>query len=149
MPAILVDTNILVYAYDRGEFIKQQQSIRILEFLQASGAGRLSVQCLAEFFRVTTKGTSPILSVQQAQEQTEELAHSWQVLNLTPQIVLEATRGVREHQFSYWDAQIWACARLNQIPLVLSEDFQDGASIEGVRFLNPFAPEFEIQKIVG
>ncbi len=149
MPATLVDTNILVYAYDRGEFIKQQQAIRVLEFLQASGAGRLSVQCLAEFFRVTTKGISPILPIQQAKEQTEALALSWQVLNVTPQIVLEATRGVRDHQFSYWDAQIWASARLNQIPLVLSEDFQDGANIEGVRFLNPFAPEFEIQKIIG
>jgi len=45
---------------------------------------------------------------------------------------------------SYWDAQIWASARLNQIPLILSEDFDAGAIIEGVRFVNPFAGDFEL-----
>ncbi|MBM3130676.1 MAG: PIN domain-containing protein [Chloroflexi bacterium] len=74
---------------------------------------------------------------------------AWTVFDMTAAIVLEATRGVRDHQFSFWDAQIWASARMNQIPLVLSEDFQDGANIEGVRFRNPFAPEFDIQKVVG
>lgn len=34
-------------------------------------------------------------------------------------------------------------ARLNQIPLVLSEDFQDGLALDGVRFVNPFARSFE------
>ena len=29
-------------------------------------------------------------------------------------IVLEALRGVRDHQISYYDAQIWASARLNR-----------------------------------
>jgi len=31
-----------------------------------------------------------------------------------------------------------ATAKLNQIPRVLSEDFQHGRRIEGVEFLNPF-----------
>jgi predicted nucleic acid-binding protein len=31
-----------------------------------------------------------------------------------------------------------ATAKLNQIPRVLSEDFQRGRRIEGVKFLNPF-----------
>jgi predicted nucleic acid-binding protein len=38
----------------------------------------------------------------------------------------------------YWDAQVWATAKLNQIPRVLSEDFQHQGRIEGVEFLNPF-----------
>jgi predicted nucleic acid-binding protein len=58
--------------------------------------------------------------------------------------VLEAVRGVRDHQLAYWDAQIWATARLNQVPLVLSEDFSNGAVIEGVRFVNPFASDFDL-----
>jgi len=37
-----------------------------------------------------------------------------------------------------WDAQIWAAARLNQIPVVVSEDFNSGSMTEGVRFVNPF-----------
>lgn len=33
------------------------------------------------------------------------------VFDLTLLIILEAGRGVRDHQLSYYDAQIWAIAR--------------------------------------
>ena len=75
-------------------------------------------------------------------QQTQRLAHAWPVFPLTPFIVLEATRGVRDHQLAYWDAQIWAAARLNQIPVIFSEDFNAGSVLEGVRFVNPFADDF-------
>lgn len=149
MAAVLIDSNILVDAHDRGEFAKQQQAIQLLEQLQAVGAGRLSVQSLAEFFSAVTKSAQPILNIGQAEKQAEELAHSWQVFDLTPQIVLEAIRGVRDHQFSYWNAQIWATARLNQIPLVLSEDFSDGTIVEGVRFVNPFTSTFSLHTVIA
>jgi predicted nucleic acid-binding protein len=42
------------------------------------------------------------------------------------------------YQFSYWDAQIWAAARLNQVPVVLTEDLPGQQYIEGVRYKNPF-----------
>ena len=55
MAAVLVDTNILVYAHDRGEPAKQQQAIQLLDTLEATGEGRLTAQVLGEFFRATTK----------------------------------------------------------------------------------------------
>ena len=69
----------------------------------------------------------------------------WPVYDLTSMIVFEAGRGVRDHQFSYYDAQIWATARLNQVPIIFSEDFGVGSTIEGVRFINPFSPDFVIE----
>ncbi|MDP3186532.1 MAG: hypothetical protein Q8M58_14840 [Anaerolineales bacterium] len=38
-----------------------------------------------------------------------------------------------------------AAAWLNQIPIVFSEDFQDGQVLEGVRFVNPFAGTFDAE----
>ncbi len=38
-----------------------------------------------------------------------------------------------------------AAARLNQIPIVFSEDFQDGQTLEDVRFVNPFAGMFDVE----
>jgi predicted nucleic acid-binding protein len=64
-------------------------------------------------------------------------------------LVLEATRGVQDHLLPYWDAQIWATARLNQIPIVFSEDFNAGAVLGGVRFVNPFAGGFQIEEWVA
>jgi predicted nucleic acid-binding protein len=86
------------------------------------------------------------LTISEASSQVDRLARVWPVVDVTSQIVLEATRGVRAYQFSFWDAQIWAAARLNQIPVVFSEDFSDGSVLEGVRFVNPFAEDFQIEK---
>jgi predicted nucleic acid-binding protein len=70
---------------------------------------------------------------------------AWPILSIAPLVALEAARGVRDHRLPYWDAQLWATARLNQIPTVLTED-RDLAerSIEGVRFVNPFSPSFTL-----
>jgi predicted nucleic acid-binding protein len=54
------------------------------------------------------------------------------------------TNHPNSHGFSYWDAQLWACARLHHTRLVLSEDFTDGQVIEGVRFVDPFRPAFDV-----
>jgi hypothetical protein len=59
------------------------------------------------------------------------------VLVLTGPVVLEALRGVGEHMLSYQDAQIWAIARLGPVGVILSEDFNPGAVLDGVSFTNP------------
>jgi predicted nucleic acid-binding protein len=55
-------------------------------------------------------------------------------------------RGVRDYRMSYYDAQIWAAAKLSQASAVLSEDFTAGQVIEGIRFVNPFVAGFEVSK---
>jgi predicted nucleic acid-binding protein len=59
--------------------------------------------------------------------------------------VLEALRGVRHYKIQFWDAQIWAAARLNQIPTLFSQDFNPGAVLEGVEFVNPYSGTFRLQ----
>jgi predicted nucleic acid-binding protein len=88
---------------------------------------------------------SPKLTPSQALQQIDLFIRIWPVYDLTSMIVLEAGRGVRDHQFSYYDAQIWATARLNQVPIILSEDFSAGSIIEGVRFVDPFSPGFAME----
>ncbi len=141
---ILVDTNILLYAYDRGESTKQPLALTILNHLVAHDLGALTPQVLAEFFVNATKKLQPPLTIEEAHGRIQNYLLSWEILDTTGAIVLEAVRGVRTYQMTYWDAQIWASARLNQIPFVLSEDFGDGVVIEGVRFVNPFTPRFDI-----
>ena len=145
MPSVLIDTNVLVYLYDHTQPLKQDRAREVLDRLELSGSGRLSVQCLAEFFSVATRKLSPKLTPAQALQQINLFTRLWPVYDLTTMIVLEAGRGVRDHQFSYYDAQVWATARLNQVPIVFGEDFSVGSTIEGVRFVNPFSPDFAIE----
>jgi len=67
------------------------------------------------------------------------------LFDLSAMIVLEAARGARDHSLAYSDAQIWASARLNQVPVVFSEGFSEGQVLEGVRFVNPFLVEFRLE----
>src|SRR5258706_14616468 len=145
MAIVLIDTNVVVYAYDRGEPVKQKQAIKVLERLQDTQTGRLSTQVLAEFFSATTRGQHPILTVSKAIAEVASLAAGWPILLVTPAIIQAAAQGVHNHQLSYYDAQLWATALLNQAPVIFSEDFASGSSIEGVRLINPFAPQFKPQ----
>ena len=146
--SIFVDTNVLVYAYDRSEPQKQRQALRVLDRLAVTGVGVISTQVLSEFFVAVTRKIATPLSVDQAYDRVKNYLQSWRLLDLTGMVVLEAVRGVRDHQFNFWDAQIWAVARLNQIAVVFSEDFNVGAVVEGVRFVNPLAEDFQIEEWV-
>jgi predicted nucleic acid-binding protein len=146
MTEVLIDTNLLVYVFDFGEPEKQRAALKIVDELQLGQKGCLSIQSLSEFINATTRGASPILKIEEALKQIEDFIEAFPVFLLTPTIVLEAIRGVRDHSLAYYDAQIWACAHLNQIPIIFSEDFSDGQSIEGVRFVNPFSENFELEK---
>jgi predicted nucleic acid-binding protein len=146
MPPILLDTNLLVYLYDTGSPAKATQARRILEYLKFTRSGCLSAQCLAEFVHVSTRKLDPPLSRAEALEQASLFTRILPVFDLTPLIVLEAARGVRDHGLPYYDAQIWAAARLNQVTVIFSEDFSDGQVLEGVRFVNPFSAEFRLEE---
>jgi predicted nucleic acid-binding protein len=140
----LVDTSVLVYAYDRSEPFRQRQALDLLDRLALTGAGAITTQVLAEFFVTVTRKLTAPLSVADAYVRVENYLRVWTVYELSGLVVLEAARGVRDHQLNFWDAQIWAAARLNQLPVVFSEDFNVGATLEGVHFVNPFDPAFQL-----
>jgi len=146
MIEILIDTNLLVYMFDLAEAEKRKKAIQILHELEIHQRGCLSVQCLSEFVNATTRRKTPLLTLAEAALQVDDFLLAFPTFPLTPTIIMEALRGAREHSVSYYDAQIWACAHLNQIPVIFSEDFSDGRVIEGVRFANPFSETFELEK---
>ena len=148
---ILIDTNILVYAYDPGDPIRLRQAALVLSELRLRGNGVLSVQSLAEFFSAVIRpkhGDPPRLTSSEALEQVQLLSAAFEIYDLTRFIILEAGRGVRDFQLSYYDAQIWAVAHLNQVPVIFTEDFQHGQVLEGVQFINPFKPGFTLSQWV-
>jgi predicted nucleic acid-binding protein len=146
MPPVLVDTNVLLYYYDQNSPAKQKRAGLVLAYLRQLGTGRLSAQNLAEFVNAAMRKLDPPLKAPQAYEQVTLFGSAWTIFDLTPQIVLEAARGVRDYGLAYYDAQIWAAARLNQVSVIFSEDFQDGQVMEGVRFVNPFMDGFNMEE---
>lgn len=143
---VFLDTNVLVYAYDRSEPEKQQHAVRVLDALVTGKRGVMSAQVLAEFFVAVTRKIAAPLTVEEGYERVQNYLRSCMVLNLTGPVVLEAIRGVRDHRFHFWDAMIWATVRLNRIPVIFTEDFPGREIVEGVRFVNPFSGEFRLEE---
>ena len=144
----LVDTNVLIYSYDRADPVKQQQALALLDQLTRNGAGALSTQILGEFVVTVTRKPSVPLPLQGALDEAGRYLKTWTVFDVTKAVVEEALRGVRAHHLNYWDAQIWAVARLHAIPVILSEDFSHGAVLEGVHFINPLQPGFRVPDLI-
>ncbi len=143
----LIDTNILVYAHDSSLMVQQTRAIELLSRLQVKGNAAFPAQVLAEFANVALRKLTPSIDFNIILQQVKAIALSFTVLPLTTEIVIEALLAVDQHSFSYYDAQIWAVARIYHIPIVLSEDFNSGATIRDVTFLNPFDTSFDLMTI--
>ncbi len=143
-PIYLVDTNVLVYAYDPSDRVKQARAIETLSQLAAVNVGALSAQVLGEFFVTVTRKIAQPLTAANAEHSMTNYARSWVVFEITSLATLEAARGVQRHGLSYWDSLIWATAKLNGAPFVLTEDIGSRKDVEGVRFLNPFVGELKL-----
>jgi predicted nucleic acid-binding protein len=147
LAAFLVDTSVLVYAYDPGDAAKASRARVCIRRLGDARNGAVSAQVLGEFFVAVTRRVCPPLSVLEAEQIATNLSRAWAVYDVTGAAVLEAMRAVQRYQFQYWDALIWATAKLNGIPTVLTEDLPSGVLVEGVRFEDPFGSAFDLARL--
>lgn len=141
--ASLVDTNVLVYRIDPRDPDKQRVAIRLLEAGISASSLVLSHQSIIEFVAVVTRPArdmrgAPLLRVSDALLEAEGLMTQFPVLYPTREVLLTAMRGAATYGLPWFDAQIWACAEVNGLTEILSEDFQHGRHYGGVRMVNPF-----------
>jgi len=144
---ILVDTNVLVYSFDPRDLQKQERAQEVFVELASAGKVVLSVQCLTEFFRTVRWRLPNPLSSERALLEVMRFAAVCKVFDLTYYVVLQACQASTSYQMSIWDALIWAVARVNDIPFVLTEDAEHDSLLDGVRFLNPFHSDFNLSML--
>ena len=145
---VMLDANVLVYAEDTSEPAKRQIAQDVIAQLIAHDQAVVTSQVLGEYFYTVTRRFPTRLGPEAASARLDVLVELLGVFDTSATVVLEAARGVVRYRMHYYDAQIWAAARLNGIGLVLSEDFQDGQEIEGVRFADPFAEGFDLGSVL-
>jgi predicted nucleic acid-binding protein len=132
-----VDTNVLIYAHDADAGLKRSRAQALMRALWESGAGRLSVQVLQEFFvNVTRKLTTPV-----AHTSAREVVGSYGAWIGKPTSVHTVTRAIdlaALAQISFWDALIVASAEQDEATVIYSEDLNSGQVIAGIKVVNPF-----------
>lgn len=134
---ISFDSNVLVYAADAAAGERHEHAADLLGRAMRLQSCIQTLQSFCEFFNVVTRKAG--IDAAAAAEFVETWRSAMSVESATFPDLAVAMRGVREHGLSFWDALLWATVRRVGVDLLISEDFQDGRSIEGVRIVNPFA----------
>ena len=134
---IFVDTNVLVYAYDRGAGSKHERALSLVEKLWIEGNGVLSTQVLQEFYvNVRRKAQKPI-SIGQARALIADYL-SWDPIVNDGATLLEAIDVEQRYKLSFWDSLIVVAARNSGASVLLTEDFNNGQKFGSVQVQNPF-----------
>jgi len=132
-----VDTNILVYAYDRGAGDRHEKALSLIEQLWQKGNGTLSTQVLQEFYvNVRRKAQQPVTAEQARSLISDYLA--WDPIINDGAAMLEAIDLEKRYQLSFWDSLIIAAAQKGGASIICSEDFNHGQKFGSVEVLNPF-----------
>ena len=134
---LFLDTNVLVYAYDRHDPRKQKTAQALLtEGIEKENAV-LSVQVLGEFFNVVTRFIKQPMTPDEAQGAVSLFSHL-PVQDIDLDLVNRAINTHKMYRISYWDALIIAAAERTRCKLILTEDLSDGQKYHGVIVSNPF-----------
>ena len=132
-----IDTNVLVYAHNASEPVKQHMAQAQLGQLWADGSGVLSTQILQEFYVVATGKLKPAMLPVEARE-IVQLYAAWPVIVIEPSMILTASEVGERNQVSFWDALVLEAARIAGAWRVLTEDLEAGRTIDGILIENPF-----------
>ena len=137
----LIDSNILIYAYDKSESIKNAIAEKILEdvFINKKNVA-VSTQNLSEFFvNITSKIEKPIRPIE-AYNAIHEISSISNVKTFTigKQTIINAIGFSIEFNIPYWDAQIAAVMHENNINTIVTENEKDFKKIPWLRVINPF-----------
>ena len=132
-----IDSNVLVYSYDRAEPDKQSRAQELIAGFFQNANGILSVQVLGEFFSVVTRRIPNPLSIQEA-EAAVALFGLLQVIDIDLAMVQRDIATHSRYGTSYWDSLIIAAAERAGCSTILSEDLNAGQYYHGILAVNPF-----------
>jgi len=131
------DTNVLVYAFDNKEPKKGAIARELIRDFGIDGKLVLSTQVLQEFYVTVTKTGKSMLTPEEAEAIVNDLA-DFPLVQVNKNIILRAMKRHQSRAFSFWDSLIVEAALQSECAQLLSEDMQDGMTIDSLVIHNPF-----------
>lgn len=134
--SVFFDTNILLYADDADAGAKTGIARALLRGSMAERTGVVSTQVLQEFYVNARKKLQLDGAAARARI---EVYLAFDVVTVTPALVLAAVDLNRLDSVSFWDALVIRAAEQAGCDTLFSEDLQAGRRFGPVRVVNPFA----------
>lgn len=138
-PRAFVDTNVLVYAFDKDDDRKRRIARELIARLASDSRLYLSTQVLSEFFVTVTRKIKPPMPAREAIVLLGDLS-VFPVLIADSRTVMEAAELSDASRISLWDALLVVSARNGGAKVLYTEDLSHGQTILDVAIVNPFLP---------
>ena len=135
MTRVALDTNILIYAELEPESEKGKRSADLI--LRAARDGVIPVQVLGEYLRFVQRRVPAAFA--DAMRQASIFQAAFLTPPTTAAILDKASELARAHRMQLWDGVVCAASVEAGAKILLTEDMQDGRTIDGLRLMNPFA----------
>ncbi|HEX54896.1 MAG TPA: PIN domain-containing protein [Candidatus Altiarchaeales archaeon] len=136
----LIDTNILVYAYDKTE----REKHRICRDLVArcwnlETEYAISLQNISEFYVIITRKVENPIPIQNARSIVKDIIdfNGWRKINFTQNTIISAMNINKRYKIHYWDALLAATMRENDIFSIYTENESDFKKIRWLDVINP------------
>jgi predicted nucleic acid-binding protein len=133
-----VDTDILMYAYDRSAGLKHERARQLIERLWISEQGVLSTQVLQELCINLRRKLARPLPLEEVRRLIQDYL-SWEIVVNTPASVLQALEIEVRYKTSFWDALVLQAAESSGAAVLYSEDFAAGQRYGPIHVINPLS----------
>lgn len=131
-----VDTNVLIYAHDPRDPVKQNKAVALIASLTD---GVLLWQVSCEYIAASRKLAAYGLSPQQAYADLRRLRTVWTPALPSMAVLDRAETLMSTGNLSFWDAMIVAACIESSVTHLYSEDFDNSTTaITGINIINPF-----------
>lgn len=136
MTLVTLDTNVLIYAIDEKDPIKQDIALRVADALRRVQAP-ISLQVVGEFFHVAVRKFG--IPSKEAAVHARGLLNFHSLFSATTASTERAIELAAYGSFSIWDASLLSAAEAAGCTHILTEDMGDGVMVGRLEIVNPFS----------
>lgn len=136
MKKTFVDANVLIYANDSRDAVKQEKALTCIGELMRNRNGVLSTQVIQEYAHVA------LGKLQQRQDVVLRqlvLLEALETVLIVPALIRRGIEIKAAYGIGFWDSIIISAAEQANCSLILSEDFNTGQFYSGIEVVNPFS----------
>ncbi len=136
----LIDSNILVYAFDAFDAKKHRKANDFLRSAIAEKNAMLSVQNLAEFYVNITRGNKILkkgLSKEYSRQAVEDFMDIFPIITYGKETILDSIGIQIDFGVHFWDALLAATMLANNVKTIYTENTKDFSKIPGIKAINP------------
>ena len=137
----LLDSNILVYAYDASEKSKHNIAKELLKKCFLGNVNyAISLQNISEFIVTVTKKIPNPISITEAKKIISSFVNFDGLIKIEPtkSSILNALDLCTKYNIGYWDALIASVMLENNIFYIYTENTKDFSRIKEINVVNPF-----------